>query len=204
LVRLYEEDAALLRDRAPDRRLFALQIGDDQSRLIRGYRGDGGALSRRALAVCDARLLVNLVHTSEGATFLDPFAGIGGIVLEALDSGYHVMSSDVDPILRPGLEKLGSIHYVSDACHLPIDTEKVDIIATEPPFDEQANDMVVKSLTEMNRVLKKGGKLAMLCASHQADKLQSQADALGFTRWFDSPLNRKGMDCVVMAWHKQV
>jgi len=125
LVRLYEEDAALLRDRAPDRRLFALQTGDGQQRLIRGYRGDGGALSRRALAVCDSRLLVNLVHASEGATFLDPFAGIGGIVLEALDSGYRVMSSDLDPILRPGLEQLGSVHYVSDACHLPIDAERV-------------------------------------------------------------------------------
>jgi len=202
LSRLYEEDAGLLRDRAPDRRLFALETENGQSRVIRGYRGDGGALSRRALAVCDARLLVNLVHASEGARFLDPFAGVGGIVLEALDSGYRVISADVDPILRPGLERLGSTHYVADARSLPIESETVDMIATEPPFDQQADDTVIDSLTEMSRVLKRGGRLAMLCAVHQADKLRNRAEAIGLVKWLDSPLNRKGMDCVVLAWQK--
>ncbi len=202
LNRLYEEDAALLRDRAPDRRLFALEAKDGQTRLIRGYRGNGGALSRRALAVCDARLLVNLVHTEENATFLDPFAGVGGIVLEALDSGYRVLSCDIDPILRPGLQQLGSTHYVADARHLPLEAETVNMIATEPPFDEQTDGVVFISLTEMYRVLKKDGSLAMLCASHQAEGLRQQADALGFTQWLDSSLNRKGVDCFVLAWRK--
>ncbi|MCI0353170.1 MAG: RsmD family RNA methyltransferase, partial [Acidobacteriales bacterium] len=177
LNRLYEEDATLLRDRAPDRRLFALEAKDGQTRLIRGYRGDDGSLSRRALPVCDARLLINLVHTEEGATFLDPFAGAGGIVLEALDSGYRVLSCDIDSILRPGLEKLGSTHYVTDARQLPFEAETVNIIATEPPFDEQSSEMVFSSLTEMYRVLKKDGRLAMLCASQQAEGLRQQAAA---------------------------
>ena len=125
LARLYEEDADLLRDRPPDRRLFALETEAGESRVIRGYRGDGGALSRRALAVCDARLLVNLVHASEGATFLEPFAGVGGIVLDALDSGYRVISADIDPILRPGLERLGSTHYVADARCLPFNRKQL-------------------------------------------------------------------------------
>lgn len=202
LNRLYEEDAALLRERSPDKRLFALATESGETRLIRGYRGNGQALSRRALAVCDARLLVNLVHTVQDASFLDPFAGAGGIVLEALDSGYHVLSADIDPILRPGLERLGAAHYVTDANQLPIQTETIDAIATEPPFDTSANEAVFNSLEELYRVLKKGGNLAMLCSTQQAKGLKARAELVGLESWLTLPLNRKGIDNIVLAWRK--
>jgi SAM-dependent methyltransferase len=202
LNRLYEEEADLLRDRAPDRRLFALENEGGPPRLIRGYRGDGGRLSRRALAVCDARMLVNLVHEKEVATFLDPFAGAGGIVLEALDNGYHVLSADIDPILRAGLEQLGSIHYVADARSLPFGTATIDNIATEPPFDEQADQTVLDSLEEMYRVLKPKGRLAMLSAARQAHEIRKRAVDVGFAIQLDSDLNRKGMNCCVLALGK--
>ncbi|MDQ2731344.1 MAG: RsmD family RNA methyltransferase, partial [Armatimonadota bacterium] len=199
-MRVYEEDPALVREGAPDRRVFALEGSDGQDRLIRGYRGDGGTLSRRALAVCDARLLVNLVHTGPGAVFLDPFAGAGGVVIEAIASGYRVLSSDQDPILRPGLERLGSSHRIANAGDLPYPSGSVDVIATEPPFDPEADGVVRKAIPELHRVLTEGGKLAVLCAEGGADGLREEAEAVGFTKWFDSPLNRKGMDCVVLAW----
>lgn len=202
LARVYEEDAALLRNRAPDRRVFALEGQDGEDRLIRGYRGDGGTLSRRALAVCDARLIVNLVHAKPGAIFLDPFAGAGGVIIEAIVSGYQVLSGDQDPILRPGLERLGSDHYVADAGNLPFQSGSVDVIATEPPFDPEAEEAVRKAIWEMHRVLAEGGKLAVLCTAQGADGLRKEAEAVGFTKSFDSPLNRKGMDCVVLVWRK--
>lgn len=201
-VPLYEEDAARLREEAPDRRLFAIAGEGGETRLIRGYRGDGGPLSRRGLAVYDARMLVNLVHTRPGATFLDPFAGVGGIVIEALERGYQVLSCDIDPILRPGLERLGATHHVCDARRLPFDTEGIDAIATEPPYDEQANEAVLASLSEMVRVLRKGGRLSMLAAAHQSDELRRRGAELGLTIRVDLPIDRKGLDCVVLAWTK--
>lgn len=204
LTRIYEEDEKELRDRAPDRRLFAIETEEDDVRLIRGYRGDGGDMSRRGLAVHDARMLVNLVHTKRGATFLDPFAGVGGIVLEAIDSGYRVFSCDNDPILRPGLERFGSIHYVCDSRQLPFDDESIDIIATEPPYDPKATPVVVEALSEMFRVLKPGGKLSMLCALHQAEALSETAKYLRLETRFETRIDRKGMDCAVFAWEKPV
>jgi len=41
---------------------------------------------------------VNLVAVEPGALFLDPFAGVGGLIIEALASGYEVMSADGDAL----------------------------------------------------------------------------------------------------------
>jgi hypothetical protein len=59
LVRLYEESAEVARDRAPDRRVFALETGAGLVRPIRGYRGDGRPSKRRGLPSYDARMLVS-------------------------------------------------------------------------------------------------------------------------------------------------
>ncbi len=201
LVRLYEEDAADMRERAPDRRRFMLETSSGEVRLVRGYRGDGGLLSRRGLPVYDARLLVNLVFTAESdSVFLDPFAGVGGIVLEGLASGYRVISSDADPALRHGLFHLGAFHYVADARHLPFQAATIDAIATEPPYDEQTGDLVLDALIEMYRILKPGGRMSIMCIDWQAEKLRQTAASLKLTTLLDLPINRKGVDCVVFAW----
>ncbi|HET6387447.1 MAG TPA: methyltransferase domain-containing protein [Armatimonadota bacterium] len=203
LRRCYEEDSATAREAAPDRRLFALEESGGEIRLIRGYRGDSGPLSRRGLAVCDARLLVNLSGARAGLTLLDPFAGIGGIVLEAVASGCRALSVDIDPRLRPGLERLGAVHLVADARSIPYPSGTVDAIATEPPFDETAADAVMAALSEMARLLKVSGNLAMLAAEAQAGLLRDTARSLTLEPWLDTPLNRKGMNCRVFAWRRQ-
>jgi methyltransferase family protein len=202
LTRLYEEDAEALRERAPDRRIFVLENAGGAARPVPGYRGDSGPLSRRGLPVPDARLLVNLVTAVEGATFLDPFAGVGGVVIEAVESGYRVLSCDCDPALRRGLSALGLRHSIADARTLPLATEAIDAIATEPPYDAQAEAAVLESLAEMHRVLKRGGRLALMCAARQADGLRQRASALGLRVFLDSHINRKGTDCTVLAWEK--
>jgi len=203
LVRVYEEEAEVIREQAPDRRVFLFEADDGEIRPVRGYRGDGKPLSRRALPVYDARLLVNLVNSGRGGVCLDPFAGVGGIVLEALASGYRVLSVDVDPMLRHGLTEMGAYHCVGEAQHLPLGAEAIDAIAAEPPYDPQAEAAVIDSLVEMNRVLKKEGRVAILCAAWQAPGLRQKAEALGLESYLDSPINRKGTDCVVMAWRKR-
>ena len=203
LARVYEEDAQVTRESAPDRRTFLLKSDEGEVRPVRGYRGDGQPLSRRGLPVYDARMLVNLVVSGEGALFLDPFAGIGGIVIEALAGGCIVMSSDCDPALQEGLSSLGAEHYVADARCLPFASGIFDAIATEPPYHEQAKAAVIEALGEMYRVLKAGGRLAILCAASQADDLRQQAASLGLDTYLDAPINRKGLDVVVLAWAKR-
>ena len=202
LRRVYEEDARALRERAPDRRVFLLETHEGGVRPIKGYRGDGQALSRRGLPVYDARLLVNLVFSPAKGAFLDPFAGVGGVVLEAVAAGWHVLSADVDPALRPGLAQLGACHVVADARELPFATASVDAIASEPPYDRQADSIVIPALREIQRVLKEGGRLALLCAARQADDLRRDSASLGLVPYLDSHINRKGVDVVALAWQK--
>ncbi len=202
LVRLYEEDADALREQAPDRRTFLFETTQGEIRPVKGYRGDGQALSRRGLPVYDARLLVNVVYRPEAGMLLDPFAGIGGIVIEGIASGWSVTSCDIDPALRHGLAALGATHYVVDACELPLEAASVQAIATEPPYDLSTDILLRLALTEMYRVLQRGGRLSMLCAAWQADLLRHQAALLGLKPYLDAPINRKGTEVVVLAWEK--
>ncbi len=202
LVRLYEEDPAALRARAPDRRLFLFETGDGQVRAVQGYRGSNDPLTHRALPVPDARLLVNLVTQAGPGLLLDPFAGAGGIVLEALTSGWSVVSADIDPAVRHGLVEFGTRHVVADARRLPFGDGLVDAIATEPVYDARVGELVEEALGELHRVLRPGGRLAMLCAAWQAAGLRQRAEPLGLYPQLDTPVNRKGLDVVALVWRK--
>lgn len=203
LVSLYQEDPDTAREHAPDRRVFMLATPSGEVRPVRGYRGDGQALSRRGLPVYDARLLVNLaLGHADFASLLDPFAGIGGIVLEAKARGCRVFSLDVDPVLRFGLAHFGAAHVVGDARSLPYMDDSIDAIATEPPYDDEATSALVEALAELARVLKHDGKIAMLCAENQAAPLREKAGQLPLDVWLDEAIDRKGTGCVLLAWRK--
>ena len=79
----------------------------------------------------------------------------------------------------------------------------VDAIATEPPYDIKAEKMVKNSLIEMARVLKIDARLAIFCAAWQAGGLRKLSQSLSLVPYLDSPVNRKGTDCVVLAWRKR-
>ncbi|MCS6910698.1 MAG: methyltransferase domain-containing protein [Anaerolineales bacterium] len=202
-VRVYEEDAEAARESAPDRRTFVLE-SQGHVREVKGYRGDSGPLSRRGLPAYDARLLVNLVTPAHGrhVTFLDPFAGVGGLLLEARAHGWVALSGDVDARLRFGLSACGSAHAVFDASRLPLADESLDAAATEPPYAEVATEAVSAAVHELARVLKPGARLALLVAAHQAGPLREAAAALPLRIFLDSPINRKGVECVALAWEK--
>lgn len=195
LERLYEADAEEVLRRGPDQRPFALEVAPGVVHGTRGYRGDGSDLGRRALPVCDAQMLVNLVFPGEGGVLLDPFAGAGGIVQEAVRCGLEVWSNDADPILRPGLEAMGARHNVGDARSLPYGDAAVDAVATEPPYAPEAADVLPAALSEMRRVLKPGRTLALLCAEWQADLLRSEAARQSLRLMLDVGINRKGSPC---------
>jgi hypothetical protein len=199
LERLHAEDAAGHRERAPDRRVFRFEGGDGTVRPVRGYRGGAGPLARRGLPVCDARLLVNLVAPAGPGLLIDPFAGVGGVAIEARAAGWATLTADLDPVLRHGH---GPAHLVADACRLPLRAGCADAVATEPPYDRRVGPLAELALAETDRLLRPGGASAWLCAAWQAPGLRATARRLGLRAVLDSPVDRKGLEVVALAWRK--
>jgi SAM-dependent methyltransferase len=202
LERLHQEDPAGHRERAPDRREFLFEAGDGRVRPVRGYRGGADPLGRRGLPVCDARLLVNLVGPARPGLLLDPFAGVGGVVLEARAAGWVAVTADLDPALRHGLGRVGALHLVADARSLPLRDGTVDAVATEPPYDRQVGPLADQALAEAHRLLRPGGATAWLCAAWQAPGLRASGARLGLRVALDTPVDRKGLEVVALAWRK--
>jgi len=202
LERLHTEDAALHREQAPDRRDFLFAPGDGPVRPVQGYRGGADPLGRRGLPVCDARLLVNLVAPAGPGRLLDPFAGVGGVALAARAAGWTTVTADADPALRHGLGRLGDAHLVADARALPLRPGRVDAVATEPPYDPAAGPLAEQALAEQHRLLRPGGAAAWLCAAWQAPGLRAAAAEAGLEAALDSPVDRKGLPVVALAWRK--
>lgn len=124
-----------------------------------------------------ARCMVNLARTPRGGVLLDPFCGMGGILIEAGLIGAKPVGIDVDPKMidgsRKNLEEAGVADFElipGDAQRLP-DME-VDAIATDPPYGRQATTHGVpleklyeKALAEMEKVLKKKSYLCITSPS---------------------------------------
>ncbi|MBZ0299929.1 MAG: methyltransferase domain-containing protein [Anaerolineae bacterium] len=206
LQTVYQEDRAGMRDRAPDRRTFMLQDAHGAIVPVRGYRGDGEALSRRGLPPEDARLLVNLVRprrlNRESPPLLDPFAGVGGIVLEAIDSGFEAVSMDIDPIVQYGLQNVTHRHILASAGDLPLAGGQFGAVATEPPFHAEARPVVMKLMREFDRVLIPGGRCSVMTVEWQLEILEHDAARLGFELVLKERVDRKGTAVWVGVWQK--
>jgi tRNA G10 N-methylase Trm11 len=151
--------------------------------------------------VADARLLANLAFVHEGGKLLDPFAGAGGIVLAALGLKQDVFSLDIDPFVKWGLRHQGARHAVGDARRLPFRDETFDSIASELPFEARHDDMG-DAMSEIARTLQPDGRVAIMVVEHQAATVRDRAGAGGLTPVIDIPIDRKGLDVIVLAWTK--
>ena len=200
LLRVYEESDESLQMNAPGRRTFLLECGDGIIREIVGYRGGSGILEHRALPVADARLLVNLVTSHRGASLLDPFAGAGGVVLEANAKGLASFSIDRDSTLRFGLARISSRHVVADASALPFEAASFDAVATEPPYHASALDSIVASISEATRVTRDGGRIAYLVASEQTSAIRRAGEGAGLRLELAAPIDRKGLAVTCLCW----
>jgi tRNA (guanine10-N2)-dimethyltransferase len=120
-----------------------------------------------------ARSMVNLARTPQGGTFLDPFCGVGGLLLEAGLIGAKVIGIDINREMvdgaRNNLEAYGIRDFqlmVGDARKLP--ALEIDAIATDPPYGRQATtggaeleELYRVALPSMAGVLKRKGYLCM-------------------------------------------
>lgn len=93
-----------------------------------------------------ARCMVNLARVPRGGRLLDPFCGMGGILIEAGLVGAKPMGMDIDERMvegaRKNLQEAGIEDFelrVGDARKLP--PLEVDSIATDPPFGRQTTTL---------------------------------------------------------------
>lgn len=122
-----------------------------------------------------ARCLVNLARPPEGGLFLDPFCGVGGILLEAAGVGCEAIGADADPRMvrgaranleHYGVKPLGLV--VGDATRMPL--HFVESIATDPPYGRGAStrgrklDLLLQEfLPSAHDLLSKGGFICLCC-----------------------------------------
>jgi len=136
-----------------------------------------------------ARCMVNLARTPRKGTLLDPFCGVGGILIEAGLIGAKPIGVDIDREMiegaRRNLEASGISEYqlmVGDARHLPM--LQVDAIATDPPFGRQATtagvpveELYKQALPSIAGVLKRKGYVCI--ASPAGLELEAIAEGAG-------------------------
>lgn len=122
-----------------------------------------------------ARALVNLTEVPPGGRFWDPFAGTGGIALEAALVHADTLASDLDDDMvqatQATLEQFevtgavarGDFQNVADAIG------RVDAIATDPPYgrssrtgDEALEDLYERFFAVAAGALKPGGRLVVV------------------------------------------
>lgn len=169
---IYSQNKEELKNRSADKREFLVETTEGLKR-VKGFRGDGSESGPKALPVIEAKLLVNLAFVKDSQKFLDPFAGIGGIVLEAIDSGFEVYSSDLSEKVAAGLKEFGSTHFIADAKNLPFEENHFDAIATEFPFAKSTHDEIPFWLAELKRVTKESSPIVIMCTFKQANILKS-------------------------------
>jgi tRNA G10 N-methylase Trm11 len=132
------------------------------------------------VSTLDARFLYNIANPQATDVILDPFAGNGGLVMEAKRRGLRIIVSDIDEGLSPGLSALEpEMYFVSDARNLPLCTDSFDLIVTEPPFHSSYLQAVMDSLTELHRVLKPKGRLILLIAMDMCHGIWTSFERIG-------------------------
>jgi len=190
---VYVQNIPKRRREAPDLQPFEI-YKNEQIISAKGYH------TRRALSALDARYLFNIAHLNSNAILLDPFAGFGGIIREAHRRNIAITALDNDPTLAPGLRTLTKKHYaIADAQTLPITSNSIDTIITEPPFHPKYQQAVTNALPELLRVLKPDGKLIILIAQNMLKNIQTFFTQTDWTVTHISTIPRDhGLQCPVL------
>ena len=89
-----------------------------------------------------AKVIVNLSGAKRGEMLIDPFCGVGGIIIEAEKMGLHSIGVEIDRLIARGAAKnlqesgIGLSEIVKGtALNLPVRAMENYVIATDPPYD---------------------------------------------------------------------
>lgn len=186
LTEIYRQDEEKLLEEAPHNRMFFIEQ-DGEVKEAKGHR------YRRGLSPTDAKFMLNIAKLQGDELILDPFAGLGGILMECRKRNLQAFGGDIDHILRPGLARMaGNKIAMLDARQLPFKNDTFHIIITEPPFDTRYRQAVLDSMTELLRVVKSDGKIVLLIAHDMHDQINTCMIGLKFQLQEDYILRRHG------------
>ncbi len=156
-----------------------LVIGRKLSERRYGKSPKGPFFSPGSMDPILARAMVNLSRLKSGGTFLDPFCGTGVFVMEASRIAKVGLCFDLDPAMcyggRINLKWSNSLsdNVLTDSFSLPLKSNSVDAIATDPPYGRSVvslahapTELLTSFLAEAERVLKPGSFLT-LAVSHK-------------------------------------
>jgi ribosome modulation factor len=170
---IYRQDEGKRLAASPHLRSFPLERNGRVVRL-KGYR------YRRGLSPLDAKFMVNIAQPESQDVILDPFAGLGGIVMECRQRGLRIIAGDRKLYLRFGLDELSDHNFIAlDAECLPLRRGVIDRIITEPPFHPKFKGAMLRQLPEFLRVLKPGGRIVLFISDKMKDDIIAEAEVLG-------------------------
>ncbi len=119
------------------------------------------------------RAMVNMARTPRNGNFLDPFCGVGGIMIEAGLVGANPIGVDISEAMLDGARKnleesrIRNYELVSGDAR-EIDFEDIDAIATDPPYGRQAStggvdldEIYGGALPNFSQILKTDGYLCI-------------------------------------------
>jgi 23S rRNA G2445 N2-methylase RlmL len=189
----------------------------DRTMRHRTYKLDHIAASLRPSA---AAAMVRLAGIGPGMTVLDPMCGAGTILAEAMfiaekrgkAGAVRVVGGDIDPnavfVTSQNLEKLGPVSLARwDARELPLESESVDRIISNPPFGKQLESvdkigpLYEEASAEWDRVLRPGGRAVLLAMEHEGLKRTLLA-----RKWIPARALRVrllGRLCTLSVWNKR-
>jgi len=171
---------------SPDKRPFKVEV-NGKVILAKGHK------HHRGLSPLDARFLLNLARLKGDELILDPFAGFGGIVLEARRRRLNIIASEVDVSLRMGLEEVsGGRCLIADARRLPFKSKTFDAVVTEPPYRREQRGAVIEAMEEICRVCKEEGPIVMLISQSMAAEAVKRLEELGREVKGAHPVRRHG------------
>jgi len=182
LTEIYRQDENRRLEESPDKRVFLIER-DGEVKPAKGHR------YRRGVSSVDTRFMVNIAELRGDEIILDPFAGIGGILIECRRRSLRTYAADVDTVLRPGLAQFsGNRCAIADARQLPFRNNTFDVIITEPPFGTIYRQAVLDSLAELRRVVRE--KIILLIAQDMYEGIMECMAGSGFHLVKDFRLRR--------------
>ncbi|MBD3181803.1 methyltransferase domain-containing protein [Candidatus Poribacteria bacterium] len=184
LTEVYRQDEDKILENAPDRRTFLLEQDGSVSE-VKGHR------KRRGVSPNDAKFILNIARLQGKEVILDPFAGLGGLVIECVERGFKVHATEIDKSLRPGLADFSDNQLaIADARKLPFRDKTFDSIITEPPFDIKYRQDVLDSISELQRVVKSPGKIVLFIAADMHDQILEKMKYANFQLDADFKIRR--------------
>lgn len=158
LTEVYVQNEGIILEEAPHNRVFLIENDGE-------VKGAKGRRYRRGLSPADARFILNVAKLRGHELILDPFAGLGGFLIECRKRNLRIIGGDVDAGLRHGLAQIShNRSIVADARQLPFKDHTFHAIITEPPFDTKFRQAVMDSMPELLRVVQPCGKIVLLIA----------------------------------------